>query len=80
MSERFSIPVMYKDNELSFEAVLQKSGYIIRIAVIVDGVTVIFEPDEEKNYRAFIEAPNESLKIDIELLKAIADVLKEASV
>ncbi len=37
----------------------------------------MFEPDEERNYRALI-APEqvESSKIDVDLLKAIAEVIE----
>jgi hypothetical protein len=44
----------------------------------VNGIDIIFEPDEERNYRAVVPNSNENKKdIDSKLLQAIAMKLEE---
>jgi hypothetical protein len=79
MEDYFTIPVNYQGTELEFEAKLLLQGYVHRVEVIVDGVPVLFEPDEERNYRALIT--EEQLKgkgenLNKEVLQAIAERLQ----
>ena len=54
MDEPFVITVNYKGVEREFEAKLQVFGYSHRFHVAVDGTEVLFERDEEGNYRALL--------------------------
>jgi hypothetical protein len=54
MDDSFEIPVTYAGSELLFEARLRPGGYLTLIEIDVKGHTIIFEPDEEGNYRAVI--------------------------
>jgi hypothetical protein len=80
MNEEFIIPVSFKGEELAFKARLLNFGYIHKIQVEVNGVDVLFEPDEERNYRVvvdpvYLEGNN---MVDVELLKAIACTIESA--
>ncbi len=73
MNETFDLPVSYIGKELSFPAKLLVFGYSYKIAVDLNGIEIIFEPDEERNYRVLVDPEKlEGKKMDIELLKAIA--------
>jgi hypothetical protein len=78
MEDTFDIPVTYKGKELLFKSQLLILGYTYKISVEVNGTEVLYEPDEEKNYRAVIDLEKmEGMKtIDKELLKAIAGAIK----
>ena len=79
MDEQFDLPVQYKGDQLIFKSTLNVYGYTHKFNVEVNGQTIVFEPDEERNYRAVINPIDlESNKnIDIELLKKIAEALWE---
>ncbi len=78
MEETFSITVYYNNQERDFDATLQLFGYTHKIVVGVNGIPILFEPDEERNYRASLP-PGETTKKepDILLLQAIAIRLGE---
>jgi hypothetical protein len=77
MTETFDLPVDYKNEELCFKSKLMKWGYTHRFEVQINGDTIFFEPDEEKNYRAMTDPNNFIVTnvIDVELLKQIATTL-----
>jgi hypothetical protein len=54
------------------------SGYVVAFEVDVAGQLVMFEPDEERSYRAVLPAAQltEGAKIEPGLLKAIAEVIE----
>ena len=54
MLDLFEIPVEYNGKELLFPAELLPMGFTHKIKVTVDGTEILFEPDEERNYRAMI--------------------------
>jgi hypothetical protein len=54
MDEPFYIPCRYKGVDRQFMATFQAFGYTFRFHVDVDGTDVIFERDEEGNFRAII--------------------------
>ncbi len=68
-----------KGEEKSFKASLQVTRYTHRFIVDVNGRDIIFEPDEERNYRAVLnyEDTNNITNIDRELLKAISNVIDD---
>ncbi|RDC64344.1 hypothetical protein [Adhaeribacter pallidiroseus] len=76
--EYFAIPVTYQGEERDFTSRLLMSGYTHKLEVEVDGHLISFEPDEDQNYRAILDESqlNNSSKIDIGLLQAIAQVIE----
>jgi len=78
MDEEFELPVEYKGEQLLLKASLIVTGYTHKFSVIVNGETVISEPDEERNYRAVLSYDDilEKKNIEIELLKGIAGVIE----
>ena len=79
MSKSFDLPVWYHGQELFFPAELMQIGYTHKIKVLINETDVLFEPDEERNYRAVIQsadnAKSSSLKPD--LLQAIVETLHD---
>jgi hypothetical protein len=79
MAETFVITANYKNKQRDFDAELHSFGFSYRIEIMVDDVKVIFEPDEERNYRAYVpDAIGAQTLPDALLLKAIAQALEEA--
>ena len=77
MPEHFLLSVQYKGQEWQFESELNVFGYTHKISVNVNGTPIIFEPDEERNYRAVFPDPdNQKKKIDPALIRAIAEELE----
>jgi hypothetical protein len=81
MTDEFDIPVDYKDQEHVFKARLLNFGYTYKIQVEVNGIDVLLEPDEERNYRAVIapEFLEGKHKIDADLLQAIVTTIESAT-
>ena len=79
MDEGFELPVSYKGKALQLPAQLVSFGWTHRIVVDVYGSVVSYERDEEGLWRALVSMQDlEANKhIDVELLKAIADAIKE---
>jgi hypothetical protein len=76
MNDPFNLPVSYKGTEMDFPAQLLQLGYLHKFQIDINGQIVLFEPDEERNYRALV-APEDldKMKVDRELLLAIAETL-----
>ncbi len=75
MIEEFEIPVKYNNQQYHFKAkLLQLGSYTHKIQVDINGTEVLFEPDEDRSYRAGINPTNQQalLKADTFLLKEIA--------
>jgi hypothetical protein len=79
MEEEFELPVKYKGEELMFNAKLIVTGYTHKFSVDVNGQIIIFEPDEERNYRAIIDYDDigKNKPVDIELLKQITKAIED---
>jgi hypothetical protein len=79
MEDEFVLPVTFKGKEWEFPARLLHYGYSVKLEVDMEGTKILFEPDEERNWRAVI--PYEELekykKIKTELLKAVSEVIGE---
>lgn len=73
MNEPFELPVWYKGEELLFPVQLKQAGYSHLIVVDVYGQDVVFEPDEERNYKAIVQAETLPKQVSPELLRAIAE-------
>lgn len=78
-NESFQLPVHYEGEVLSLPAVLSVSGYAHTFLVTVNEHKIIFEPDEERNYRARVKYDDigYSNQVDITLLKSIATAITE---
>ena len=77
MAESFTLTVHYKGEERSFDAELRMLGYTHKIAVNINGAELLFEPDEERNYRAVLSEKDINKKdIDPELCQLIAAELE----
>ena len=79
MTEKFVLTTRYKNQDRDFDAELRLFGYTHKIAIVIDEIEILFEPDEERNYRAVLPDGTGREKIpDIELLQAIAKELELA--
>ena len=78
MEEPFSIVVIYQGQEYNFEARLATMGYTHKFYVMINGMEVIYEPDEERNYRAILNDIGQGAikDSDIELIKAVGDKIE----
>ncbi|KAA8485060.1 hypothetical protein BDE36_2229 [Arcticibacter tournemirensis] len=75
MDDLLVLPVEYRGESLKFETRIFSYGYTYRVEVDIGGFKVIFEPDEERNYRAISSAEQMDKKEnmpDKDLLQAIA--------
>lgn len=79
MDEQFELPVFFNNTELSFPTRLLNYGYSYKLEVDMDGTKLLFEPDEERNWRALIayEELNANKKISVDLLKAVTSSIEE---
>ena len=77
--DEFELPLTYKGHEILFNSSLQVTGYTHRFIVDVYGLSVVFEPDEDRNYRAVISNEDliDSKNIDRELLRLISEKITE---
>lgn len=78
MEDEFEIPVHYQGQEPAFPSKLVMRGYTHGIQVEVNGQQIMFEPDEDQNYRALLQEAdlNKDSKIEVGLLQAIAKVIE----
>jgi len=75
----FDISVDDQGEELEFEARVLFAGYTHRVEVIVHDIPVLFEPDEELNYRAMVsleQIDRRDNRLNVGLLQAIAHQLE----
>ena len=82
MDESFTIAVSLNEQEYSFDTRLVTIGYTHKFIVMINGMEVIYEPDEERRYRAILQdIQQSSIKDkDIELIKAVADKIESIHV
>ncbi|GAB4092111.1 hypothetical protein [Flaviaesturariibacter terrae] len=77
MDEPFELPVTFRGQDLLFPAQLLVQGYIYKLQVDIYGQEVLFEADEERNFRALIDPDKgEAKPVDRELLQAIVQVIE----
>ena len=72
----FELPVNYNGKELLFPANLLQFGYSYKIEVVINGTKVSFERDEERNWRALVDAGTINANINSDFLTAIAKSLE----
>jgi hypothetical protein len=75
--DEFELEIEDGNHRLSFPAQLLLMGYTHKIQVEVDGVQVMFEPDEERNYRAVVPVEYRN-KIDVGVLEKLATAIEKA--
>ena len=78
MEDEFELPVNFNGKNLTFPAKLLNYGYTVKLEVDIEDTKVLFEPDEERNWRALIsfEDLQANKKLNPELLKVIAQVIE----
>jgi hypothetical protein len=78
MAEHFQLHITCQGKQKVYEAQLLQLGYLHKIQVDMEGATILFEPDEESNYRALVgeEQVQKSKAISIELLQSVAQQLQ----
>ena len=77
MSEFIHIPIVYKGEEVSLQAEVLKRGYIHGFQIEINNIPIIFEPDEERNYRVIMdETKYNRNQSDLELIKEIVKTLE----
>ena len=79
MDGSFTLVVTYNGKEYQVESELRVFGYNHKIAINLEGREILFEPDEERNYRAVMPGYDGSkAEIDIGLVQAITKELAVA--
>lgn len=77
MEESFFLDVDYKGETMEFEGWLLVTGYQHKIEMDLFGTKVLFEPDEERNYRAVVGVDDlNNRKLDRYLFQAVAERLE----
>lgn len=75
MEHYFNLPVNYNGAERVFKGRLATFGYVYKFYIVVDGRELVFEKDDEQQYRVLAEESVEDKFIDPGILKAIIDIL-----
>lgn len=72
------LPVIYQGEELNFPMTVYRSAFGFRITVVVDGIELFFERDEEMKLRGLISTDNQAKDKEISpgLFDAIATSLQ----
>jgi hypothetical protein len=73
--DEFEIEIGDGDNRAQYPARLLIMGYTHKIEVDVNGIPVMFEPDEERNYRAVVANEHRD-QLNVQLLKQLADAIE----
>lgn len=81
MDNEFELPVQFNGKELIFPAKLLNYGFTIKLEIEIEDTKVLFEPDEERNWRALIsfEDLQANKKLNATLLKAIAAAIEKTT-
>lgn len=69
--ENFDLDIEHDGETKTFHGTFGKYGWSYRFTVDVDGTEVIFEPDEERNFRAIV--PN--ARLDNSRLKELVELI-----
>jgi len=54
MDDEFALPAEYKGHRYLFKPTLLVFGFTHKFRVDVNGQVILFEPDEERNYRQLL--------------------------
>jgi hypothetical protein len=79
MEDKFLLLVSFQGKKMRLPCKLIRYGNIHKLEVSIEGTQVFFEPDEERNWRAFLTYKDvqANKKLSVELLKAIAETIEE---
>ena len=79
MMDLFELPIDYNGKKILFPAELLPMGFTHKIKVTVEGTEILFEPDEERNYRAMTIDPemDKNNHLNKDLLKTICITLDD---
>ena len=77
MDEPFFLPVTFKGIEHQFEASLKRRGYVAVLEISVHDALVIFERDEQSDWRAILPEDQAGKTPDVELLRAIGKAIEQ---
>lgn len=75
MEDGFLLPVPYQGETLELDAKFVRLGFIYQFHISVEGRTLIFERDEEQEYRV-IDTAASGRETDPRLLEAVVETLK----
>lgn len=75
--DEFELEIEHRNERVVFRGKLLLMGYTHKIQVEVNGVQVLFEPDEERHYRALV-AEGHHHSMDVAVLEKIAASIEEA--
>ena len=79
MTDEFNLEIAYKGEVKEFPANLLLQGYTHKFKVLVNGLEIFFEPDEEGSYRAVKmswQDEKQLEKMDRSLLQAIQEKIE----
>jgi len=77
MDEPFFLPVTFKGVEHQFEVLLRRRGYVAVLEVNVNDTLVIFERDEQGEWRAILPEDQAGKTPDMGLLSAIGETIEQ---
>lgn len=79
MEDEFELPVTFDKQQLHFTTRLLNYGYSYKLEVDIEGTKVLFEPDEERSWRALIshEDVQADKKLNTDLLRAVTSAIEE---
>jgi hypothetical protein len=77
MDEPFFLPVTFKGIEQQFEASLKRRGYVAVLEINVHEALVIFERDEQGDWRAILPEDHAGKTPDVGLLRAIGEAIEQ---
>lgn len=78
MEMSFDLPVMYKGEERTYPTRAVIYGYAYRFYILVDGAELVFEKDDEQQFRVLQENPS-ATPPGTDLLSAIVHSLQQLS-
>jgi len=75
--DEFEIPITHKGVDTQYFAKVLQLGYTYKIQVDVDGILILFEPDESRQFRAVLADFEADIAkpVDKELIETIAQTL-----
>lgn len=78
MANEFEINVRWRGKEFCFPARVVYLGYIYKIEVHILGTLIIFDKDEDREWRALASHDTLSInnKIDFDLIELVIDSIK----
>lgn len=75
MEHYFDLPVVYKGHELSYKGRLVTFGYVYKFYIVVEGRELVFEKDDEQQFRVLTEEINVNKPVDTDLILVIIKAL-----